>query len=189
MAHADLNKLKWSARSDDPAKIISQSRTDVGLPDSVDISLADPDLEILPSGDESCAISWETASVNGESPVDYEVKDGVLTVTEIDPAGDSYIHVDISFLADLLCGKNVKHPADTVYLYVPDETFNQITIRNAMGDISIDGLQAEHGSLLLDDGDAICTNCQLSDFSLSNTLGKLTITDTALDTCDITFLE
>ena len=189
VAHADLNRLEWSARSDVPARVSTQPRTDLGALNSVDISFADLDLEILPSEDEHCAIAWEIASVNGKSPVDYEVKSGTLTVIESKHAGDSYIHIDISFLADLFCGKNAEHPADTVYLYVPTEKFRQISIHNTMGDVSVDGLQAAHGSLSLDDGDAVCTNCQFSDFSFQNTLGELTISDSMLDTCDITMSD
>ena len=189
VAHADLNRLEWSARSDVPARVSTQPRTDLGALNSVDISFADLDLEILPSEDEHCAIAWEIASVNGKSPVDYEVKSGTLTVIESKHAGESYIHIDISFLADLFCGKNAEHPADTVYLYVPTEKFRQISIHNTMGDVSVDGLQAAHGSLSLDDGDAVCTNCQFSDFSFQNTLGELTISDSMLDTCDITMSD
>ena len=58
-----------------------------------------------------------------------------------------------------------------------------------MGDVSVDGLQAAHGSLSLNDGDAVCTNCQFSDFSFQNTLGELTISDSTLDTCDITMSD
>ena len=151
VAHADLNRLEWSARSDVPARVSTQPRTDLGALNSVDISFADLDLEILPSEDEHCAIAWEIASVNEKSPVDYEVKSGTLTVIESKHAGESYIHIDISFLADLFCGKNAEHPADTVYLYVPTEKFRQISIHNTMGDVSVDGLQAAHGSLSLDD--------------------------------------
>lgn len=189
VAHADLNRLEWSARSDVPARVSTQPRTDLGVLNSVDISFTDLDLEILPSEDEHCAIAWEIASVNGRSPVDYEVKSGTLNVTESKHAGDSYIHIDISFLADLFCGKNAEHPANTVYLYVPTEKFRQISIHNTMGDVSVDGLQAAHGSLSLDDGDAVCTNCQFSDFSFQNTLGELTISDSMLDTCDITMSD
>ena len=130
VAHADLNRLEWSARSDVPARVSTQPRTDLGALNSVDISFADLDLEILPSEDEHCAIAWEIASVNEKSPVDYEVKSGTLTVIESKHAGESYIHIDISFLADLFCGKNAEHPADTVYLYVPTEKFRQISIHN-----------------------------------------------------------
>ena len=189
VAHADLNRLEWSARSDVPARVSTQPRTDLGALNSVDISFADLDLEILPSEDEHCAIAWEIASENGKSPVDYEVKSGTLTGIESKHAGDSYIHIDISFLADLFCGKNAEHPADTVYLYVPTEKFRQISIHNTMGDVSVDGLQAAHGSLSLDDGYAVCTNCQFSDFSFQNTLGELTISDSMLDTCDITMSD
>ena len=189
VAHADLNKLDWSARSDDPARVVTHPRTDLGTLNSVNISFTDLNLEILPSEDEHCAIAWEVASVNGKSPVDYEVKDGALTVTENEHTGDSYIHIDISFLTDLLCGKKTEYPADTVYLYVPTEKFRQISIHNIMGNVSVDGLQAAHGSLSLSDGDAVCTNCQFSDFSFQNTLGELTITDSTLDNCDITMSD
>ena len=189
VAHADLNRLEWSARSDVPARVSTLPRTDLGALDSVDISFTDLDLEILPSEDEHCAIAWEVASVNGKSPVDYEVKSGALTVTESGHTGDSYIHIDISFLADLFCGKKAEHPADTVYLYVPTEKFRQVSIHNTMGDVSVDGLQAAHGSLSLDDGDAVCTNCQFFDFSFQNTLGELTISDSMLGTCDITMSD
>lgn len=76
VAHADLNKLKWNAHSDDSAKVISLPRTDLGTLDSIEITLSDLDLEILPSGDENCAIAWEISSDYGNTPVSYTIKDG-----------------------------------------------------------------------------------------------------------------
>ena len=137
IAHADLNKLEGNARNDDSNKIITLSRTDLGFLDSVDISLSDLDLEVLPSENENCAIAWEVGSVNGDSPVDYKIKDGVLTVTENNYVGDSYIQIDISFLADLFCSEKMEHPSNTVYLYVPAEKLRQVSIYNDMGDVTV----------------------------------------------------
>ena len=186
VAHADLNKLDWSAHSDDSTKIISMPRTDLGQLDSVDIALSDLDLKILPSGDENCAIAWEISSDYGDTPVSYTVKDGHLSVTETDHGHNFYVHVDISLFADLLCGKHISQPADKVTLYVPAHAFKAATINSQFGTVSAEGLQAAQGSIDCVDGDASFINCQFSDFTLQNTLGNLTVSDSTLDDCEIT---
>ena len=186
VAHADLNKLDWSAHSDDSTKIISMPRTDLGQLDSVDIALSDLDLEILPSGDENCAIAWELSSDYGDTPVSYTVKDGHLSVTETDHDRNFYLQVDISLFADLLCGKYISQPTDKVTLYVPTHAFKAATINSQFGTVSAEGLQSAHGSIDCDDGDAFFTNCQFSDFTLQNTLGNLTVSDSTLNDCEIT---
>lgn len=186
VAHADLNKLDWSAHSDDSTKIISMPRTDLGQLDSVDIALSDLNLEILPSEDENCAIAWEISSDYGDTPVSYTVKDGHLSVTETDHGHNFYVHVDISLFADLLCGKHISQPADKVTLYVPAHAFKAVTINSQFGNISAEGLQTAHGSIDCVDGDASFINCQFSDFTLQNTLGNLTVSDSTLDDCEIT---
>ena len=186
VAHADLNKLKWSARSDDPAKVISLPRTDLGTLDSMEIALSDLDLEILPSEDENCAIAWEISSDYGDAPVSYTIKDGHLSVTETDHGRNFYVHVDISLFADLLCGKHISQPADKVTLYMPAHTFKTAAIDSQFGNVSVEGLQAAQGSMNLGNGDASFTNCKLSSFTLSNTFGNLTVSDSTLDNCTVT---
>ena len=177
VAHADLNKLKWSVHSDDSAKVISLPRTDLGTLDSI---------EILPSGDENCAIAWEISSDYGNTPVSYTIKDGHLSVTETDHSHNFYVHVDISLFADLLCGKHISQTADKVTLYVPAHAFKAATINSQFGTVSAEGLQATQGSIDCVDGDAFFTNCQFSDFTLQNTLGNLAVSDSTLDDCELT---
>lgn len=186
VAHANLNKLKWSAHSDDSTKIIFMPRTDLGTLDSIELTLYDLNLEILPSEDENCAIAWEISSDYGDTPVSYTVKDGHLSITETDHGHNFYVHVDISLFADLLCGKHISQPADKVTLYVPAHAFKAVTINSQFGNISAEGLQTAHGSIDCVDGDASFINCQFSDFTLQNTLGNLTVSDSTLDDCEIT---
>ncbi len=189
IAHADLNKLKWSARSDDPTKVFSLPRTDLGELDSMDITLSDLDLEILPSEDENCSIAWEISSDYGDTPVSYTVKDGHLSVTEADHGRNFYVHVDISLFADLLCGKHISQPADKVTLYVPAHAFKAAAIDSQFGNVSVEGLQAAQGSMNFDNGDASFTNCKFSALTLSSTFGNLTVSDSTLDNCTVTMSD
>ena len=189
IAHADLNKLKWSARSDDPAKVLSLPRTDLGELDSMDITLSDLDLEILPSDNEDCAIAWEISSDYGDTPVSYTIKDGHLSVTEAEHGRNFYVHVDISLFADLLCGKHISQPADKVTLYVPAHAFKAAAIDSQFGNVSVEGLQAAQGNMNFDNGDASFTNCKFSALTLSSTFGDLTISSSALDNCGITLSD
>ena len=186
IAHADLNKLKWNARSDDPAKVVSLPRTDLGQLDSVDIALSDLNLEIIPSEGENCAIAWEISSDYGDTPVSYTVKDGHLSVTETDHDRNFYVHVDISLFADLLCGKPISKPSDQIILYVSAHAFKAATIDSQFGNVSVEGLQATQGSMDCVNGDASFTNCQFSDVTFHNTFGNLAISDSTLDSCEIT---
>lgn len=185
VAHANLNSLKWNARNDDFSNTITLPKTKLDAFQNLQVSLTDLNLQILPSENNSSYISWEVSSVNGEEPVSYNLKNGTLSITEAPPASHSYIHVDISFMTYLLCGKAISYPADTVYLYLSAQELDQVSIDNELGNFSADGLQVKTGTLSISDGDASLTNCQLSDITIENELGNLSITDSILDTCTI----
>lgn len=185
VAHANLNSLKWNARNDDSSNIITLPKTKLDAYQTLQVSLSNLNLAICPSENDTFYIAWEISSANGETPVSYELKDNTLTVTEASHTDHSYIHVDISFLTSLLSGKGISYPADTVYLYIPKQQLNQISVNNELGNFSADGLQVKTGTLSISDGDASLTNCQLSGITIENELGDLSITDSILDTCTV----
>ena len=59
--------------------------------DSVDISMTDMNLQVVPSDDRSCYISYQ-ASDQTKDPMSYQVKDGKLTIQENDNTGKFYYH-------------------------------------------------------------------------------------------------
>ena len=96
---ADLNKMDGAAKKGDNEVLLEKTKLDDF--DSVDISMTDMNLQVVPSDDRFCYISYQ-ASDQTKDPMSYQVKDGKLTIRENDNTGKFYYHVDIVFLSGLL---------------------------------------------------------------------------------------
>ena len=178
VAHANLNSLKWNARNDDSSNIITLPKTKLDTYQALQVSLSNLNLAICPSENDTFYIAWEISSANGETPVSYELKDNTLTVTEAPHTGHSYIHVDISFLTSLLSGKGISYPADTIYLYIPKQHLNQITVNNELGDLSITDSILDTCTIAMDDGDLKLTGNQYqNDITITCKDGDIHLSD------------
>ena len=97
----DLNAMSGSATKADGISV--QGKTKIEDFDELQTDLAIGDLRVLPSGDDSCYLSWRVPSKKGKTAVEYSVRDGVLKIEET-KAVSNYIHVDIDFMGEVLSG-------------------------------------------------------------------------------------
>ena len=74
----DLNAMSGSAKKEDG--ISTQEKIKLDDFDELQADLTIGDLNILPSGDDSCYLAWRIPSKKGETAVEYRVRDGVLSI-------------------------------------------------------------------------------------------------------------
>ena len=171
----DLNAMSGSAKKEDG--ISTQEKIKLDDFDELQADLTIGDLNILPSGDDSCYLAWRIPSKKGENAVEYRVRDGVLSIEETSAVSDT-IYINIDFTEEILSGG--KQSETGVILYVPEKkVLKKIEVTMGFGDVQMNGIQAksgtwENGSITLEDGDAKIQNTKLSgDVSVENSYGDI----------------
>ncbi len=120
-------------------------------------SIADVDLVIKPSGDDSCYLSYDVQTRKGENPVTYSVEDGVLKLEESGGYDSSYyVQVDISFLDKMTGEQDKEEYTNLITLYLPeDKILEDCKLSMGDGDMMIRGLRCKNLDLALRSGDLI----------------------------------
>lgn len=145
----DLNAMSGSAKKEEG--ISTQEKIKLDDFDELQADLTIGDLNILPSGDDSCYLSWRIPAKNGKTAVEYQVKDGVLNLRET-KAVSGYTHINIDFMGEVLSGGD--ESGSGVTLYLPEKkVLKNIDVTMDFGDVQMNGVQAESGSIESDDGD------------------------------------
>lgn len=188
---ADLNTLNGSARKDtDSLAVLKKTKIDSFR--KLNISLDSLDLKILPSEDDNCYISYITTNSGASEPVNWEVKDDTLTLTEnTDNDSNHYVHVDIGFLTELF-QQDSSHTSDdnTVCLYLPKKMlFSDTTITSSFGDVLLSGLSTQNGTIALSDGELEIQNCKFKAGTFTSDFGDIDITSSDLTDCTITLSD
>ena len=128
------------------------------------------DLCIQPSDDDSWYLEYTVQKTKtGEDPISCEVKDGVLTLEEMNGTDTSvYINIDLSGFG---VGEKETSNENVLILYAPKDTMlreSEITL--ADGDLSMEGVSCQtanwklqYGDLLLRNGTILGGSIQLDD--------------------------
>ncbi len=168
---ADLNKMDGAAKKGDNEVLLEKTKLDDF--DSVDISMTDMNLQVVPSDDRSCYISYQ-ASDQTKDPMSYQVKDGKLTIQENDNTGKFYYHVDIGFLSGLLGGGPVTTDENVVTLYIPEEQeWKMADIKTDMSNIMLNGCKIENGIVQSNSGDIYFKNCDFDNLKIDSDMGDI----------------
>ena len=153
----DLNAMSGSAKKEDG--ISAQEKIKLDDFDELQADLTIGDLNILPSGDDSCYLAWRIPSKKGETAVEYRVRDGVLSIEETSAVSDT-IYINIDFTEEILSGG--KQSETGVILYVPEKkVLKKIEVTMGFGDVQMNGIQAESGRLQNADGDITLFGCDM----------------------------
>lgn len=165
----DLNVLSGSATKEDGISV--QKKTKIDDFDELQAEMETGDLRILPSGDDSCYLSWRIPAKKGKTAVAYRVQDGVLTIEETKAAAN-YIHVDIDFMGEVLSGG--KESETGVVLYLPEKkVLKKMDVTMEFGDVQMNGVQAESGRIQSDDGDITLSGCRMQNIKLEADYGDV----------------
>ena len=183
---ADLNKMDGAAKKGDNEVLLEKTKLDDF--DSVDISMTDMNLQVVPS---------DQASDQTKDPMSYQVKDGKLTIQENDNTGKFYYHVDIGFLSGLLGGGPVTTDENVVTLYIPEEQeWKTADIKTDMSNIMLNGCKIENGTVQSNSGDIYFKNCDFDNLKIDTDMGDIDVDD-ALggkvkedeDDCDLSYTQ
>lgn len=165
----DLNAMSGSAKKEDG--ISTQKKIKLDDFDELQADLTIGDLNILPSGDDSCYLSWRIPAKNGKTAVEYQVKDGVLNLRET-KAVSGYTHINIDFMGEVLSGGD--ESGSGVTLYLPEKkVLKNIDVTMDFGDVQMNGVQAESGSIESDDGDIVLSGCKMQDVKIEADYGDV----------------
>ena len=168
---ADLNKMDGAAKKGDNEVLLEKTKLDEF--DSVDISMTNMNLQVVPSDDRSCYISYQ-ASNQTKDPMSYQVKDGKLTIRENDNTGKFYYHVDIGFLSGLLGGGQITTDENVVTLYIPEEQeWKMADIKTDMSNIMLNGCKIENGTVQSNSGDIYFKNCDFDNLKIDSDMGDI----------------
>lgn len=153
------------------------------LPDFIEIEtdLSYTDLNILPSENDTCYLSYKIYNNNNSEPIYYEIKDNTLYLKD-DESADSYFQIDYSYFINVLRGKQSSYDFEnSVTLYLPaTKILESAAISMDSGDLSIDGFQAKQFSLKMDYGDFTIKNSTIHQGNLSLSDGDFTSSKTSL---------
>ena len=139
--------------------------------DELQADLTIGDLNILPSGDDSCYLAWRIPSKKGETAVEYRVRDGVLSIEETSAVSDT-IYINIDFTEEILSGG--KQSETGVILYVPEKkVLKKIEVTMGFGDVQMNGIQAESGRLQNADGDITLFGCDMQNIKCKADYGDV----------------
>ena len=168
---ADLNKMDGAAKKGDNEVLLEKTKLDDF--DSVDISMTDMNLQVVPSDDRSCYISYQ-ASDQKEEPISYLVRDSKLTIHENSNDGKSYYHVDIGFLSGLFGGNLLTTDENVVTLYVPEgQKWKTTNIKSDLGNVLLNDCKIKKGNVQTDSGDIFFKNCDFDDLKVNTDMGNL----------------
>ena len=165
----DLNAMSGSAKKEDG--ISTQEKIKLDDFDELQADLTIGDLNILPSGDDSCYLSWRIPAKNGKTAVEYQVKDGVLNLRET-KAVSGYTHINIDFMGEVLSSGD--ESGSGVTLNLPEKkVLKNIDVTMDFGDVQMNGVQAESGSIESDDGDIVLSGCKMQDAKIEADYGDV----------------
>ena len=165
----DLNAMSGSAKKEDG--ISAQEKIKLDDFDELQADLTIGDLNILPSGDDSCYLAWRIPSKKGETAVEYRVRDGVLSIEETSAVSDT-IYINIDFTEEILSGG--KQSETGVILYVPEKkVLKKIEVTMGFGDVQMNGIQAESGRLQNADGDITLFGCDMQNIKCKADYGDV----------------
>ncbi len=165
----DLNAFDGSAKKEESISV--QEKIKIDDFEKLQADLAICDLRILPSGDDSCYLAWRIPSKKGETAVEYRVRDGVLSIEETSAVSDT-IYINIDFAEEILSGG--KESETGVILYVPEKkVLKKIEVTMGFGDVQMNGIRAESGSLQNADGDITLFGCDMQNIKCKADYGDV----------------
>lgn len=175
-AKADANGTNY-----DSLKVYSMEKTRLEDFSNINIDCSDMDLEILPSNDSFCYLTYELHSNKKENPFQYSVQNGTLTIKESSGLrSGTFIHINYGFLARLFIdGFSVDDDIDyenTATLYIPvGKTMDAAAISLGDGDLNINNFSSKQLNLELSFGDSVLTNTTMDESEITLGDGDLIV--------------
>lgn len=166
-------------KNDSKRETVTLEKENLGDIQRIDGSIADVDLVVKPSEDDSCYLSYNVETRKGKDPVTYSVKDGTLELKEDGGYMNSfYVQVDISFLSQMTGEKESEEHENLITLYLPeDKTLEDCKLALGDGDMNIEKLHSKNMDLTLRSGDLAGKDIEAQTGVISLEDGDLDLSD------------
>ena len=154
-----------------------QEKTQLDELSAIDAELAICNLEIRPSDDEHAYLEYHIEGTREKAPLHVSVENGVLQLR------DENYTISHSNVEQILTGflwllpdaeREPYSDGGSVILYLPPSTLTSVQLTLAMGDLSIDGLQASQFAADIALGSLDLTNTTLGLSEIELAMGTLT---------------
>lgn len=154
-----------------------QEKTQLDELSAIDAELAICNLEIRPSDDEHAYLEYHIEGTREKAPLHVSVENGVLQLR------DENYTISHSNVEQILTGflwllpdaeREPYSDGGSVILYLPQTTYDSVQLTLAMGDLSIDGLQASQFAADIALGSLDLTNTTLGLSEIELAMGTLT---------------
>lgn len=170
-----LNDSKTTKLKNSGRETVVLDREKLGEIQSIEGNIADVDLEIKPSEDDSCYLSYNVETRKGKNPVTYSVKDGTLKLKEDEGYDNSfYVKVDLSFLTGLAVEEHIEDDTNLIIIYLPeDKLLEDCNISLGDGDMRLEGLHSKNLNLKSESGDVDFDHVELKNAAITLQDGDL----------------
>lgn len=154
-----------------------QEKTQLDEFSAIDAELAICNLEIRPSDDEHAYLEYHIEGTREKAPLHFSVENGVLQLRDENyTISHSNVEQILTGFLWLLPDAERESYADGggIILYLPPRTLTSVQLTLAMGDLSIDGLQASQFAADIALGSLDLTNTTLGLSEIELAMGTLT---------------
>lgn len=153
----------------------NQEKTQLDAFTAIEADLSLSDLEIRPSGDDHAYLEYHIDAPVDSTPLEATVKNNVLTLHDwVDTNNTGISQVVGNVLGWLPYGEHRTLDESSIILYLPQSALERCDIDMDLGELSIDGLNANAIDLSLSVGNLGLSNCAFASSDIDLDLGDIT---------------
>lgn len=151
----------------------NQEKTQLEAFTAIEADLSLSDLEVRPSGDDHAYLEYHIDVPINSTPLEATVKNNVLTLRDwVDTNNTGISQVVGNVLGWLPYGEHRTLDESSIILYLPQRALERCDIDMDLGELSIDGLNANVVDLSLSVGDLSLANCTFASSDIDLDLGN-----------------
>lgn len=153
----------------------NQEKTRLDAFTAIEADLSLSDLEVRPSGDDHAYLEYHIDAPVNSTPLEATVKNNVLTLRDwVDTNNTGISQVVGNVLGWLPYGEHRTLDESSIILYLPQSVLERCDIDMDLGELSIDGLNANAVDLSLSVGNLSLANCTFASSDIDLDLGDIT---------------
>lgn len=153
----------------------NQEKTQLEAFTAIEADLSLSDLEVRPSGDDHAYLEYHIDAPVDSTPLEATVKNNVLTLHDWSDTNNTGISQVVgNVLGWLPYGEHRTLDESSIILYLPQSTLERCDIDMDLGELSIDGLNANAVDLSLSVGNLSLANCAFASSDIDLDLGDIT---------------
>lgn len=150
----------------------NQEKTQLDAFTAIEADLSLSDLEVRPSGDDHAYLEYHIDVPINSTPLEATVKNNVLTLRDwVDTNNTGISQVVGNVLGWLPYGEHRTLDESSIILYLPQRALERCDIDMDLGELSIDGLNANAVDLSLSVGNLSLANCTFASSDIDLDLG------------------